>query len=429
MEIKMSINHSHEVENDILGICLLEPHTAVKVCQHCHEDWFRDDFHKATFKAIRSRVANFKDVDQLTITEDLVQEFKSRKYQGDNISFLIANLSRNVVTGAHILAWIEIIENLHAGRRIESLAGVALSELSTEQKKAKIDAIMNESKIVKNKTSWLPMGSAIEDYELFYLNNQGKTVVGWEAGLKKLDWLMGGFRNETLTIIGARPSIGKSAFGMQAIVNIANKGAKVGVVSIEMGNNELISRMISYTSGIDFNDVFRLKVPIDEMHRKLMEIKDLNIFFSDQTKCSIEGIRSSVIQLVGNNALDIVFIDYLQLMSSEEKTNSKNDEVGKITAGLKELSRRLKIPIVALAQLNRAGTNEPTLENLRDSGNIEQDADIVLFLHGDRELPDRSAIIAKNRNGKLGKVQLNFIGENMRFIELDNNYTSEDNTF
>jgi replicative DNA helicase len=429
MEFKVSIHHSEEAEQDLLGICLLEPHTAVKVCQHCHEDWFYIDLHKATFKAIRSRVAQFKDVDTLTITEDLVQEFKSRKYQGDNLSYLITKMTKNVVSGVHIFGWIEIIEKLHAGRQIESLSSIALSELSTEQKKAKIEAIMNESKVVKNKTSWLPIGNAIENYLNFYLNNKGKPVIGHEIGLKRLDWLLGGFRNETLTIIGARPSIGKSAFGMQAILNIANIGAKVGVVSIEMGNNELISRMLSYSSGIDYNDIFRLKVPIDEIQRQLIKLQDLGIFFSDQTKCSIEGIRASVIQLVGKNALDIVFIDYLQLMSSEEKTNTKNDEVGKITAGLKELSRRLKIPVVALAQLNRSGTNEPTLETLRDSGNIEQDADVVLFLHGDRELQDRQAIIAKNRNGKLGKESLKFIGENMKFIEVENLQQIKEDTF
>lgn len=234
-----------------------------------------------------------------------------------------------------------------------------------------------------------------------------------------MGWLTGGFRNETLWIIGARPSIGKSALGQQIIVNCAQKGLKVGIVSIEMGNNELLSRIVSYTSGINFNDIYRLKVPLDAMHRELIKLESLKIYFSEDTKCSIEGIRSSIIQLVGENALDIVVIDYLQLMHVEEKTNTKNDEMTKITTGLKELTRRLKIPIIALAQLNRAGADEPKLENLRDSGSIEQDADGVIFLHGDREGSDRKAIVAKNRNGKLGNVALKFIGEQMKFEETE----------
>lgn len=422
MQIKQSINYSEMLEQSILGIAILEPATALKIVQLCHEDWFYFEFHKEVFKAIKKRISEFKKVDMMLIPGDLIEKYNSVTYppiNGDRISYLVAKLTEYVVSGAHISEWCSKIESLYHARQIEGISSISNSNLSSEEKKAKIEGILQFSKVVKNKTNWVQMGKAIDDYEKFYSDNVGKQIVGYEIGLPKLDWLTGGFRNETLWIIGARPSIGKSALGQQIIVNCAQKGLKVGIVSIEMGNNELLSRIVSYTSGINFNDIYRLKVPLDAMHRELIKLESLKIYFSEDTKCSIEGIRSSIIQLVGENALDIVVIDYLQLMHVEEKTNTKNDEMTKITTGLKELTRRLKIPIIALAQLNRAGADEPKLENLRDSGSIEQDADGVIFLHGDREGSDRKAIVAKNRNGKLGNVALKFIGEQMKFEETE----------
>lgn len=422
MQIKQSINYSEMLEQSILGIAILEPATALKIVQLCHEDWFYFEFHKEVFKAIKKRISEFKKVDMMLIPFDLIEKYNSLTYppiNGDRISYLVAKLTEYVVSGAHISEWCSKIESLYHARQIEGISSISNSNLSSEEKKAKIECILQFSKVVKNKTNWVQMGKAIDDYEKFYSDNVGKQIVGYEIGLPKLDWLTGGFRNETLWIIGARPSIGKSALGQQIIVNCAQKGLKVGIVSIEMGNNELLSRIVSYTSGINFNDIYRLKVPLDAMHRELVKLESLKIYFSEDTKCSIEGIRASIIQLVGENALDIVVIDYLQLMHVEEKTNTKNDEMTKITTGLKELTRRLKIPIIALAQLNRAGADEPKLENLRDSGSIEQDADGVIFLHGDREGSDRKAIVAKNRNGKLGNVALKFIGEQMKFEETE----------
>lgn len=422
MQIKQSINYSEMLEQSILGIAILEPATALKIVQLCHEDWFYFEFHKEVFKAIKKRISEFKKVDMMLLPGDLIEKYNSVTYppiNGDRISYLVAKLTEYVVSGAHISEWCSKIESLYHARQIEGISSISSSNLSSEEKKAKIEGILQFSKVVKNKTNWVQMGKAIDDYEKFYSDNIGKQIVGYEIGLPKLDWLTGGFRNETLWIIGARPSIGKSALGQQIIVNCAQKGLKVGIVSIEMGNNELLSRIVSYTSGINFNDIYRLKVPLDAMHRELVKLESLKIYFSEDTKCSIEGIRASIIQLVGENALDIVVIDYLQLMHVEEKTNTKNDEMTKITTGLKELTRRLKIPIIALAQLNRAGADEPKLENLRDSGSIEQDADGVIFLHGDREGSDRKAIVAKNRNGKLGNVALKFIGEQMKFEETE----------
>jgi replicative DNA helicase len=417
--LKSSINFNEELERDIIGICLLEPITAIKVAQNVHEDWFYYDLHKDIFSTIRKRIADFKNIDAITVTEDLVEKYQSREIQGQKVNYLVARCFKDVVSGAHIMDWIEILKKLFDSRQLEAISAYSAMDMPISLKIAKIEAIMKQAQIVKHKTNWVGMGDVIEKYLKFYHENQGRNVVGYEIGLGKLDWLTGGWRKQTLTIVGARPSIGKSVFGLQAILKMTQAGLKVGVVNIEMSNNETMSRMLSSVSNIDFSQIHRLKIPYEDIINEVQKLKDLNIFFSDETKCTIEGIRASVLQLIGEHALDAVVIDYLQLMSVEEKTNTKNDEVGKITFGLKALAKMLDIPIIALSQLNRAGSGKPALEHLRDSGNIEQDADVVIFLHGDRELDDRLAIVAKNRNGKLGEVNLKLIGENMKFVELE----------
>ena len=421
MLIKESVNYSYDLENDIIGICVLEPLTAVRVASMVNTEWFYYDFFIDCMDVIKVRLSTFQNIDLNTVVEDLVQKFQSRSYNNEKISYLLLKCTQNVISGAHIVDWVNLLEKMFIGRNLERIQYLSAENISIEERRDKIDNLLSKGKLAKVNTNWIPMGKALDNYFEYYSNNYGSQVVGLQWGMNKLDWLIGGSRPETLTLIAARPSIGKSALGMQIITEMASRGVKVGVVSIEMGNNELIARIISYKTGISFEDVYRMKVPIDRMKFELSKFTDLNINFSDETKCSIEGIRASVYKLAQISALDVLVIDYIQLMSSEAKTHTKNDEIGKISSGLKEMSRQLKIPIIALAQLNRAGANEPILENLRDGGSLEQDADVVVFLHGDRELPDREIIVAKNRNGKLGRVKSNFDGSHMKFTEIESN--------
>lgn len=428
-QIKISNNHSKYLEDSVLGIMFFEPAKAPIICNLLFEDYFYYDFNKLVFKTISEMVGDYKKIDYITVSEAICISQKSKNYNGEKISYLLGQMMKDVVSGAHIESWCDIIIHYYKSRNIESISDISSSDLSTFEKQQKIVELLKKSEISKHNNSWIKMGDVLNNFIIFYSENQGKNILGLEFGFKKLDWLLSGCRGGDLIILGARPSIGKSALASQIAVNVARSFKSVGIVTLEMTNQQLVGRMISYATETNYEDINRLKAPLDHMERSALSMADLPIIFSEETKCSIEGIRASFQKLNLSIKVDILIIDYVQLMESEAKTHTKNDEVGKITRGLKQMAKEHDIPVIALAQLNREGVakGEPQLESLRDSGNIEQDADKVIFLHGDRELQDRLVIVAKNRSGKLGKVPMRYQGDYMKFIEVGDVQNISDN--
>lgn len=419
--LKVSTNHSKYLEDSVLGIMFFEPAKAPIISNLLFEDYFYYDFNKLVFKTISKMVGEYKQIDYITVSEAICIELQSRKFYGESVNYLLGKMMQDVVSGAHIEAWCEIITHYYKARNIESVGAISSStNLTTFEKQQKIFEILKNSEISRHNNTWVKMGTVLNDYIKFYAENIGKNTMGLEFGFKKLDWIMAGARGGNLIILAARPSIGKSALAAQIAVNVAKQNKSVGIVTLEMTNQELVGRMISYATNTPYEDITRMRAPLDHMERSALLMSELPIMFSEETKCSIEGIRSSFQKLMLGTGIGLLIIDYLQLMESEAKTNSKNDEVGKITRGLKQMAKENDIPILALAQLNREGVGkgEPKLENLRDSGNIEQDADKVIFLHGDRDEKDRLVIVAKNRGGKLGKVANTYEGNYMKFVEV-----------
>lgn len=419
-ELPSNNNHSEYLESCVLGVMLLEPAKAPIICNLLFKEYFYFSFHKMAFQTISEMVSEYKKIDILTVTETMCIKTNTRKYNGQKISYLLSFTMKDVVSGAHIESWCDIITHYWKSRNIESITEISSSGLSTMEKQTKISEILRKSEISKRNNSWVRMGQVLDSYVKFYSENFGKQVLGHSIGFQKLDWLISGLRGGDLIILAARPSIGKSALAAQIAINLARTPISVGIVTLEMTNEQLVGRMISYSTHTNYEDINRLKAPIDHIERSALEIYDYPIVFSEEAKCSIEGIRSSFQKLNLNLKVDVLIIDYLQLMESESRTNNRNEEVGKITSGLKQMAKEHGIPIIALAQLNRDSVtkNEPQLESLRESGNIEQDADKVIFLHGDRELKERLVIVAKNRNGKLGKVQMVYEGDYMEFMEM-----------
>jgi len=428
--LRLSNNHSQYLEDSVIGVMFFEPAKAPIICNLLFEDYFYYDFNKLVFKTISEMVGDYKKIDYITVSEAISVKQNSKKFNGEKISYLLGNMMKDVVSGAHIEAWCDIIIHYYKSRNIESIADISASGLSTFEKQEKIVELLRKSEVSKHNNSWMKMGDVLNGFIQYYADNQGKEFLGLEFGFKKLDWLLSGCRGGDLIILGARPSIGKSALASQVAVNVARSFKSVGVVTLEMTNQQLVGRMISYATDTPYEDINRLKAPLDHMERSALAMTDLPIIFSEETKCSIEGIRASFQKLNLSIKVDLLIIDYVQLMESEAKTHTKNDEVGKITRGLKQMAKEHDIPVIALAQLNREGVakGEPQLESLRDSGNIEQDADKVIFLHGDRELEDRLVIVAKNRSGKLGKVAMKYQGNYMKFIEVGEVQNFSDNT-
>lgn len=285
------------------------------------------------------------------------------------------------------------------------------------------------------------IGSVVDLYrERTLLNaNSDGSITGIDTGFSNLNAVTLGLQPKTLVILAARPAMGKSAMAMNMAVNIAKKDKKdgtkpvVAVFSLEMGAEQLVERMIASEARIDLN---ALKTGnLTPAQRRLydaacLSLSKLNIYFEDSSSVTINDIRSKCRKLAAEKGLDFVVIDYLQLIEGDGSTHSKQEEVSKISRNLKIMARELEIPVVALAQLSREVEKReskiPIMADLRDSGSIEQDADIVMFLYRDEyynknteRVGEADMIIAKNRSGSSGTaLRYNFLGQFSNFTEI-----------
>ena len=268
-----------------------------------------------------------------------------------------------------------------------------------------------------------------------------KELTGITTGFKTLDRITGGLQPGGMYIIGARPSVGKSAFMGKMVFNAAKEGFNIGVVSLEMTDNQIAARISSLATDIEYWRIYRNRMMDEEQanyfYKKTHEVSELPIMISDKTGVDIAEIKAKIARLRRKSKIDILFIDYLQLLDTDDKDRNSNREqqVSKISRGLKLLAKDYSLPIVVLAQLNRvseqSGDKKPKLHNLRESGSLEQDADGVIFLHRDwmsgiKEDEHNNStegqadiIIAKWRDGEVTEYKIGFDGNKMKFFEFD----------
>jgi replicative DNA helicase len=250
-------------------------------------------------------------------------------------------------------------------------------------------------------------------------------TVGIPSGIADLDKQTGGFHNTNLIIIGARPGQGKTASCLSMAVNQARLGFKVGIVSIEMSPIELTQRVWSLISNVhatSFRDGNLSEVETSMLLSRGDEMSNLSIFLYDKSPCTVSDVAMQIKRWKMTTGIDIVYVDYLQRMKPEEKSESRSIAVGKFSSGLKQIAKHAKIPIVALAQLNRANAGKiPQQADLRDSGEIEQDADLILLLHRPGEYDDACPkdqamiVMDKNRHGPIGIVRADWNGAIMKW--------------
>jgi replicative DNA helicase len=290
----------------------------------------------------------------------------------------------------------------------------------TEIKLMELSGILRTRKPEPVSRLILPVVEMLED-----IKSGKRKTIGIATGIYKLDDYLSGFQSGDLITIAARPSIGKTSLAMSIAKNISITNS-VGFFSLEMSTNQLLIRLLSMESGIDSRSIREGKYPQSEfmqLHSAITNVHGLNLFIDDQSRQSLLEIKAKTKRLISESDVKIIFIDYLQLMNAP-KAETRDREIGKLTAGLKETAKEFDIPVVILAQLSRATeareSKRPELSDLRESGNIEQDSDVVLFIHRPefyrkKTFEDgRSAIgiaeiqIAKHRNGKTGLFDMVF---------------------
>ena len=280
------------------------------------------------------------------------------------------------------------------------------------------------------------------------ITNQGDGILrGHKSGYSDLDNLLGGFQKSDLIILAARPSVGKTAFAVNLALNIAKQNIPVGIFSMEMSVDQVVDRLIAADSGVSLWKMRTGKLSHHEEHNDFLrittaceELSEIPVFIDDSPSPNILQMRAMARRLQSEYGLGLLIIDYLQLMASNRRYDSPVQQVTEISRGLKGLAKELNIPIIALSQLSRAieqrEGNKPRLSDLRDSGSIEQDADLVMFIHRDDKTNYANAerdgklnvaqlLVAKHRNGPTGEIEFRINPDSLRFQEIDRSHQTE----
>lgn len=404
-----------------------------------------DDFYRPTNRTIFSAMQQLNKenspVDIVTLSNILK---KNGDYDiiGQMPTLLL--ISNSVSTSANIEVYANIIEEKSVLRKLIKVSGEIQN--SSFVGNEEIDAIIDTAEkgifdIVQNRktTDFYEMKDlvdvSVEKLEELF-KNQGKTT-GLKTGFYDFDTKISGLQKADLVLIAARPSMGKTAFALNILQHIAiNENKSVAVFSLEMSRDSLVNRMMCSQANIESNLMRSGELRPEDWEKLAAAIPPLsqaNIFIDDTPGISVNEVRSKSRKLKIEKGLDLIVIDYLQLMNGSGKNESRQQEVSDISRGLKAIARELDVPVIALSQLSRANEKRPDkrpmLSDLRDSGAIEQDADLVCFIHREEYYtPDTEdkgmsdIIIAKQRNGETGTVKLGWRGEYTKFYNIDRTY-------
>lgn len=386
--------HNTDAEQSVIGCCLIDKYsTMVSVEQLEPNDFYRED-HKIIFTCISNLFARDEPVDIITLKEEITSLGKIDEVGGLQY---IASLPEKIPTTANIEKYINIIKEKSVARKLINMSNEIAkmgfdqtinNEQLTEYAERKIFEITQRKDIKGASRLKELLLNSITNLENIYNNGTKKGV---STGFSDIDRRMGGLRGSELIILAARPGMGKSAFALNVATNVARKeNIPVLIFNLEMGKEQLTDRIICSEALINSSNYRNGKVSEDDWNKltyTLNELAEVPIFIDDNSSVTISEIRTKCRKMSIEEKIGLVIIDYLQLITPSNNKASREQEVAEISRALKILAKELKIPIIALSQLSRANEKrnsadkKPMLSDLRDSGSIEQDADIVLFIH------------------------------------------------
>ncbi len=423
-----------EAERSVLGAFLLHDEYVHSITELLAPDDFYSIAHKAIYQAILDITHAQKRVDLVTVQDELI-----KKNQLSNVGGIVYLISLQedipalglVEQHAQIIKEKSILRDL-----IQSAAGIISGCYAQNNKN--IDTVLDqaEQKIfeISNKRvsqSFVQLDIWLKKtfQHLSDIKSNSKGITGVPSGYKKLDQLTSGFQNGDLIILAARPSMGKTALALCIAQHAARTGTSIGFFSLEMAAEQLVLRLLSSESGIPHHSIRNATISSQEwleLTNIAAQLADMKLFIDDSPMVNIMDVRTKARKLKAQNNLQFLVIDYLQLIHSHKRHENRHQEVSEISRSLKALAKELNIPILALSQLSRAVDSRmdkrPMLSDLRESGAIEQDADLIMFLYRDIVYNPESEnpalaelIIGKQRNGPTGTVYMDFIRELTKF--------------
>lgn len=424
--------HDLEAERSVIGAILIDPESIVKVVEFLFPKHFYRQAHAQIFEAIRNLYDKREPTDLITVPDELRRVKALDKVGG--ITYL-TELVESVPTAANIEHYAKIIRDQAVRRGLLS-AAAEMGNLAHGGEE--VDAMLDRAEQMlftisqdKSHQDLIPLSQVLEvTFErLDELSKTRGALRGVPTGFKSLDRMLSGLRKEDLVILAARPSMGKSSMAIN-IGQHASTVHKKGVLlfSLEMGRESIADRMISAQGDIDNWRITTGNLEAEDFEKYAIasgELAEVPFFIDDTPGIGVMEMRTKARRLMMEREIDLIIVDYLQLVRGRN-LESRVQEVSEISQALKNLSRELKVPVLALSQLSRAveqrgGEKRPQLSDLRDSGSIEQDADVVMFLFKpDEESKENfTLLIAKHRNGPTGEIPLYFRGDRTRFFEAE----------
>src|SRR3989344_6011683 len=425
--------HSPEAEESVLGALLLDKDAIIAIAEFLRPDDFYDDRHREIYECALELYEDRIPIDVLTISERLKKRKVLKKIGG--VSFLV-EVANKVPAAAHVEHYGRIVKDAATKRSLMKAAN-KLVELSMDEGLAAdelLDRAEGEVFALTQKhikAGFTPVRDALSESfdRLDELHKQAEGLRGVTTGFKDLDEVLAGMQKSNLLILASRPGIGKTTFALNIAQNLAVKHQRpVGFFSLEMSKEELVDRLLVAQADIDAWKLKTGKLSEDDftnLSNAMGELAEAPIFIDDTPALSILEMRTKARRLQVESGVDLLVVDYLQLARSRYLEN-RVQEVSEISQGLKNLARELKLPVLAISQLSRAveqrgGQKRPQLADLRESGSIEQDADVVMFLwrEDEEDRENYQLLLSKHRNGPTGEIPLFFKANRTRFFETD----------
>ncbi|MBU0650163.1 replicative DNA helicase [Patescibacteria group bacterium] len=424
--------HDLDAEKSVLGAILIEEDAFIKVVELLKPEHFYQSAHAKIYEATLNLYEKRQPVDLIT----LPQELKSHKLLTEigGLAYL-TELVNFVPTASNVEFYAKIVVDSALRRSLIS-ASAKINQLAFET--GEVEGLLDEAEqelyaVSQDRTrqDFIPISNTLQ-VTFERLDEMAKTkgaLRGVPTGLKGLDRMLSGLQPENLIILAARPSVGKSSLAINCAQYAATSHKKaIGIFSLEMGREQIVDRMISAQGDIDNWRITTGNLHEEDFERYGIaagELAEAPIYIDDTPGIGILELRTKARRLHTDKVIDLIIVDYLQLIHGRT-AESRVQEVSEISQALKNLARELKVPVLAVSQLSRAveargGDKRPQLSDLRDSGSIEQDADVVLFLFrpNDEDRINHKLLIAKHRNGPTGEIDLFFKADRTRFFEAE----------
>ncbi|MEM2138823.1 MAG: replicative DNA helicase [Candidatus Woesearchaeota archaeon] len=452
---------NEEIEEYILGCMILDFNCQKTGIFKLKSNFFFNDINKEIFNSMLMLYQDNKPIDYFTIYDYLKKKNEKMIDDAGGLYFLSC-YTNNISTTEEFEKYIYLVKELYLKREFIKTYLYKVSELGQSEYDV-FDIIAETNNITNSLLNEVIVKDfcSVSEFNKEYLKKlydllQQEKNHGVLSGITNIDRVLNGFQEGDLIIIAGRPSMGKTAFAVSLILNIGYKQKiPCAFFSLEMTKEQIISRIYSQLSDIDVSKIVKKMLTYEEFNVMYESVKDLsnsNIYIDDTPSMNLIELKSKCVKLVENNGVKIIFIDYLQLMKSGIYKDTREQEVAEISRGLKSLAKQLNVPIVALSQLSRMvetrHDKKPNLSDLRESGQIEQDADVVMFCYRpeyyniqEYNIENKTIntdglfmlLVSKHRNGQVGEIPLKFINykakiENYNYFEIFNNEINEINT-